>query len=385
MVLTPLGMVHWAVKSATHLFQPSQKHRRSQSTRSAKPAKSAKTNLKSRLSLTISRRPGFILPDLVGHCTYPLHLNPNWYAVSRQSEQWLLKDANFSEKKRSVFLGLKAGELTSACYPNADPFCLQVTADFMGYLFTLDDWSDDFSIDDTYGLAECVMNALRDPVGFQTDKAAGILAKDFFGRYVSRGGPGCTERFIHTMDLFFKAVSQQARDRANGVVPELESYIEVRRDTSGCKPCFALIEFCADIDLPQEVVSHPMIQALEEATNDLVTWSNDIFSYNVEQARGDTHNMISVFMQTQGLDLQSAVDAVGDFCKQSIDRFEANRATLPSWGPDVDRDVQIYVQGLQDWIVGSLHWSFDTTRYFGQEGAAIKKHRSIKLLPLRQA
>ncbi|THH29426.1 hypothetical protein EUX98_g4770 [Antrodiella citrinella] len=333
--------------------------------------------------MTISQKlDSFIMPDLVDHCTYPQHLNRNWFEVSRQSERFLLEYANFSQKKRCTFLGLKAGELTSACYPNADTYYLQVTADFMGYLFTLDDWSDDFGVDDNCNLAECVMNALRDPSGFQTDKAAGILAKD---RYVAKGGPGCTARFIHTMDLFFKAIAQQARDRRDRLIPDTEAYIEVRRDTSGCKPCFALIEFCAGIDLPEEVSQHPIIQSLEEATNDLITWSNDIFSYNVEQARGDTHNMISVFMERQGHDLQTAVDAVGDLCKASIDRFEANRQSLPSWGPKVDDDVQVYIQGLQDWIVGSLHWSFDTTRYFGQNGAVVKKHRVVTLLPVRKA
>lgn len=76
------------------------------------------------------------------------------------------------------------------------------------------------------------------------------------------------------MDLFFIAVAKQADDRANGRIPDLESYITVRRDTSGCKPCFALIEYAARIDLPDEVMSHPVIMAMEEATNDLVTWSN---------------------------------------------------------------------------------------------------------------
>jgi Terpene synthase family 2, C-terminal metal binding len=96
----------------------------------------------------------------------------------------------------------------------------------------------------------------------------------FFARFVRDGGPGCTERFIHTMDLFFKAVAQQSADRAHGWIPDLESYVPLRRDTSGCKPCFALIEYAAGIDLPDYVVGHPTIRALEEATNDLVTWSN---------------------------------------------------------------------------------------------------------------
>ena len=35
------------------------------------------------------------------------------------------------------------------------------------------------------------------------------------------------------MQLFFEAVNIEARARDEGVLPDLESYIDVRRDTSG--------------------------------------------------------------------------------------------------------------------------------------------------------
>lgn len=85
-------------------------------------------------------------------------------------------------------------------------------------------------------------------------------------------------------------------------------------------------------------------------------------------------------MHQYNLDVQAAVDFAGDLCHKSIERFEADRQTLPSWGPEVDHAVQAYVLGLQDWIVGSLHWSFVTKRYFGQAGPEVKKHRTIHLL-----
>ena len=93
--------------------------------------------------------------------------------------------------------------------------------------------------------------------------------------------------------------------------------------------------------------------------------------------------MIVVVMQQEGLDLQSAVDFVGDLCQQSIDRFVHERENLPSWGPEIDRDVSIYVDGLRDWIVGSLHWSFESERYFAKAGLEVKKNRTVNLLPLR--
>ena len=91
--------------------------------------------------------------------------------------------------------------------------------------------------------------------------------------------------------------------------------------------------------------------------------------------------MIVILMRLRSCDLQTAVDFVGELCKQTIDTFIENQRSLPSFGPKLDRDVALYVQGLQDWIVGSLHWSFMTERYFGKSGAQVKKHRIVKLLP----
>lgn len=76
------------------------------------------------------------------------------------------------------------------------------------------------------------------------------------------------------MGFFFQAITVQAIDRKRGRLPDLESYISVRRDTSGCKPCWALIEYANDLHIPQDVMDHPSLLALGEATNDLVTWSN---------------------------------------------------------------------------------------------------------------
>lgn len=93
--------------------------------------------------------------------------------------------------------------------------------------------------------------------------------------------------------------------------------------------------------------------------------------------------MIVVMMRQEGLDLQSAINFVGDLCKQSIDRFVDQKNNLPSWGPEIDRQVEKYVGGMADWIVGSLHWSFDSERYFGKIGLEVKTTRTVELLPRR--
>ena len=88
-------------------------------------------------------------------------------------------------------------------------------------------------------------------------------------------------------------------------------------------------------------------------------------------------------MKELDLDLQGGIDYVGNRIKEAIDLFVADKAALPSWGPELDAQVQAYVAGLGDWMVGNLVWSFETERYFSKEGHTVKKTRQIALLPQR--
>ena len=76
------------------------------------------------------------------------------------------------------------------------------------------------------------------------------------------------------METYFQAVHRQASYRADGTIPDLETYISERRETSGCKPAFDLIEYALDLELPEYVLEHPVIFALKQSANDLVSWSN---------------------------------------------------------------------------------------------------------------
>lgn len=91
--------------------------------------------------------------------------------------------------------------------------------------------------------------------------------------------------------------------------------------------------------------------------------------------------MVSIVQRTERLSLQDAVDFVGVLCMRSLDRFRALMVEIPTFdhGGQIDHDVAVYAHGLQDWIVGSLHWGFQTERYFGEHGHIIQKTHIIAL------
>ncbi|KAF8479287.1 isoprenoid synthase domain-containing protein [Russula ochroleuca] len=334
----------------------------------------------------------FVFPDLLSHCPFSLTYHDDGDAIAADSLEWIMSYLpHFTQNKVAALRGLQAGELTAYCFNNCASDHLRVVSDFMNFLFHLDDVSDGHLARDAEGLGNCVMNAFEWPDDYRPvrgqlggiqiqENSAAKLARDFWSRCIRDCAPAVQQRFKSHMHMFFEAVHQQALYRASDIVPDFDTYVEMRRETSGCKPVFDLIEYSLDMELPDAVMEHPVIVALNDGTNDLVTWSNDLFSYNVEQSRGDTHNMICVFMINDGLSLQQAVDRIGEMCKRTIDTFVENQARVPSWGDCIDRDVKLYVNGLQEWIVGSLHWSFMTTRYFGDNGGVVRATRIVELL-----
>jgi len=163
----------------------------------------------------------------------------------------------------------------------------------------------------------------------------------------------------------------------------LDEYIDIRRDSSGLKPLIDFLEYTLQVDLPEAVAEHPVMQSLKQCVNDFCTWSNDIFSFKKEYASRDTYNMVIIVMKTKGLELQSAIDYVGDMCLQSMRSFCEYEKQLPSWGPGIDKDVARYMKGLQNWLIACLHWSYISGRYFGRKGSEVKKTLTVELLPAR--
>jgi len=76
---------------------------------------------------------GFILPDLLNDCRYPLRVNPNSHHVSRASEEWLFTEAHIVEPEISKFRALRTGDFIASCYPDADASHLRILSDYMNW------------------------------------------------------------------------------------------------------------------------------------------------------------------------------------------------------------------------------------------------------------
>lgn len=132
------------------------------------------------LATTIPSQPTkIIIPDLVSHCDFALRCNRHRKQASNECKRWLFRGGNLSEKKRNAFHGLKAGLLTSWCYPNAAYGQLRVCCDFMNWLFHLDNISDDMNDRGTVRTGVDIMNTLYHPHSYRPTSRVGKMTKEF--------------------------------------------------------------------------------------------------------------------------------------------------------------------------------------------------------------
>ncbi|KAG1732151.1 terpenoid synthase [Suillus lakei] len=169
-----------------------------------------------------------------------------------------------------------------------------------------------------------------------------------------------------------KDVVEQAIDRSGHHIHDIQSYFEQ-------SSAFALLEL--GLDIPDEVISHPIIQDMEITSIDMIFLNNDIVSYNLEQARGDEdHNIVTIVMHELGTDVNGAMLWVADCHTKLETKFLEAMAAIPKWGEPLDSQVREYCNGLGNWVRATCDWSFESERYFGTNGLEIRRKRWIIML-----
>lgn len=190
--------------------------------------------------------------------------------------------------------------------------------------------------------------------------------------------------------------------RERQVRPSLEEYLTLRRSTGAIKPSLDLIML--PLEISDEYLELDSVKELELIAIDLIAIANvrrcfdvrwddivlntsqDIVSFNVEQARGDIHNAVIVLMEKQKLSIQEAMDFVDEWYQRRsskfIDIMKEMEETLDE-SDRMQRDLKIYIKGLAQWVTANYEWSFETSRFFGPHHKDIYKARAVALMPKR--
>ncbi|KAI0346575.1 terpenoid synthase [Trametopsis cervina] len=324
------------------------------------------------------------LPDLHALCHWQASFNPHYEYARAGSAEWVLSYHVFTGKKLEFFKQGGSELLCAWVYPYTGPEQLRTACDFVNLLFTIDEISDEQSGKDAVATGAIVLNTLKDD---QYDDGSVLckMTKDFKARFFPYAGEATLRRFMKHSEAYINAFGVEAELREKNIVLDVPAYDRLRRENSAVRYCFGLIGYLLDIDLPDEIFEHPVFMRMHLAAVDMITWANDVYSYNMEQAMGHlTNNILTVLQREKDINLQEASDYVGVHFKELYDIFEASKKDLPSFGGEMDAVVAKYVMAMECWVAGNLEWSFGTQRYFGSENSKIRETLVVELSPARE-
>ncbi|KAJ7152349.1 isoprenoid synthase domain-containing protein, partial [Mycena filopes] len=327
----------------------------------------------------------FRLPKL--HETFAVFpdngLNPN-YAKARSEMRAFMEERGISSSKKhythtAVGQNCNFELLNSYCFPYAGEAGLRAAMDLHNVLWLYDEFTDTLSGAEGTDTAITVVRALREP-NFDDGTWICRMMKSF-QNHIDRAGPNVARRFIDHFCTYVEVVVKEAILREKNEVLDIPNYVTFRRETSAVRTCFDLVEYCAGFDLPQYVHEDPVFSSGYNAAMDLVFWTNDLFSYNMEQSKGHGGaNVVTVIMKSKDVDLQTAVDFLSGYCEALTAQLQEARRVLSSRDdPVYSKDAVRIIDGFGDWVRGNDQWSFATERYFGKENHIVKRTRIVEL------
>ena len=321
------------------------------------------------------------LPELF--CPFPATPHhPEAEALVSSALEWIVKHRLLHDTSQRMIAKIRSYSLLAAsCYPAAPFPRLAAICDYYSWLFLFDDACEDLSIKGAspaevsrflrsiYG----VLVGSSDPAG----QAARVTAalRDIWQRIAPACPPAWQHRLVCHVANYIDACVWEAQNRHLGRVPSRSVFQVMRMFTSTMYEFWDFIEYAGGFFLPDHVVEHPMMAELRRTANAVASYANDIFSLDKEMQNHDFHNLVLVLQHEEDLALRAALLRAPAIHDEQVRHFCALERAAPSFGPELDRDVSRYLEGMRIWMRANHDWSLSTPRYHADLPATLGESR----------
>jgi len=89
-------------------------------------------------------------------------------------------------------------------------------------------------------------------------------------------GDACVSHFTKGFDIYMRSMIQEAEDRETKNIRAVNDYLQLRRETFGAQATMSFLSF--GLGLPEQVLSHPVMQTVTLAAMNLLCIINVSFS-----------------------------------------------------------------------------------------------------------
>ena len=303
-------------------------------------------------------------------CPFPSALNPATSAAHQHTRRWAERMGLPAAEGKHQLAAERFTWLVGHFFPWARPRELELISDFTSWLFWHDDLCDETSLgEDPEALARRfdhlvgILTRRQEPRAEEPFDRALADLRDRFEQ--AAPSPGWLTRLVASIEHYFEGGVWEADNRRRGAVPDLDTFVDMRRFAGGMYIYVDFVELTAGVELPLVARRHRDVRRLVQIACNVACWHNDLFSLEKERGYGDVHNLVLVLAQERRLDLAEARRAAVEHCNREVSVFAPVEERLPSFGAEIDPLLADYRRGLGALMRGNLDWSLATERYRG--------------------
>jgi len=317
-----------------------------------------------------------ILPDL--YCPFPSQINQSVDVLKDYAFEWVMRFNLLSnEITYKRFSKTNFYWLTSCAYPHDNLEKLKIGNDWLSWLFI---WDDHCDLSDFKNQPEALQvihkRFLEIFTGAETtvqDIPLAHALSDIRQRMLQTYGKRYFHLLIPCLEDYFDGCVLQARNHSKLITPDIDAYVKTRRLSVAGDLVLAWVEYFNQLQIPNILRKHDIIEQINERAINILAWCNDIFSFPKELASNDVHNLVLVLHYQHQISLEKALEYAVDMHNQEVQAMLNLEASIPSFGEEVDIEVKKYISGIHDWIRGNFDWSKKTVRYNSLENLDLVK------------
>ncbi|MBR8840869.1 MAG: hypothetical protein DSM106950_44650 [Stigonema ocellatum SAG 48.90 = DSM 106950] len=305
------------------------------------------------------------IPDL--SYPFPTSINKNAEYAKIHLLQWVNHFNLATESTAHKVLEIRCDLLAAYTYPNASKTSLEIITDYFAWIFIYDDKIEEMAIqgqlDSLYQLNTRLIGIIRGVNPVKEDEPLIHSFANICQRLKRYGSVNFYNRFIKDYEDYLYASAWEAKNSYAQIKPNLATYLKMRPYIGGIYPFLDLTELIEGIDLVEEYVGHPIIQALRLTTGNILLWANDIISCQKEYKIGQYHNIVIILYLTRNCTFDEAIQQAKEIHDAEVESFCELVSQLPSFNLSVDAEMQRYIAGFQSWMRGHHDWWLISGRY----------------------
>lgn len=150
-----------------------------------------------------------------------------------------------------------------------------------------------------------------------------VLANDLWPRTRNLGDDRWRHQLVQNLYRHLRAQAKLVRMREIDSAVTLAKYLPLRRDSFGALFFFDLVDAAEMLDPYQHPADIEWWDTLREHSANIIAWTNDIHSVAKDVVYGERFNLVSVLVDTTGIDWSTAIQSAHQMVKIAVAEFTA--------------------------------------------------------------